>query len=410
MYKKRILEEPLLKNLDKKSISIILGPRQSGKTTLLKKIFNDVQYRKFYLDLDIFENRKVFTSYSEVITYLKFNGYEEKEKFVLFLDEFHTVKGIDKILKNLYDHHPNLKIFATGSSSLEIVKSISESLAGRKNIFHLYPLNFEEFIFFKDEDLAVKLSKASHNLPQIIKEKLEQYVKEFCIFGGYPAVVLAKNLDEKKEILKSIFDLFIKKDLIEFLNIKNPYSALDILKFLAFNVGKIINYSEICTVNHIDINTLKRYLNILNETFITAFILPFYTNKNKEIVKAPKVYFYDMGTRNYFLKDFTDFNSRVDNSFLIENYIFSELIKKSDFLTQIKFWRDKNGREVDFIIERENQIEAYEVKYKSTIKMKDLANLLYFKKIYKKAKLFLFNIVKPEIKIKNLTSLFYFEI
>jgi len=410
MYKKRLLEDTLIKDTNKRHISIILGPRQSGKTMLLKQLKGKTKYNNLFVDLDIIENKRIFSSYTELLNYLKFNGYNEKEKFVLFLDEFHTVKGIDIILKNIYDHHPNLKIFATGSSSLGIVKHLKESLAGRKNIFYLYPLSFEEFIYFKDEDLAEKLKNIKSNIPQIIQEKLNHYVKEFCIFGGYPEVVLSKSMSEKKEILKNIFDLFVKKDLLEFLNIKNPYAALDILKYLALNIGKIINYSELCTFNHININTLKRYLDILNQTFIISLIQPFYTNKNKEVVKAPKVYFYDPGARNYFLKDFNDFDSRVDNSFLIENFLFSQFIKKSDFLTQIKFWRDKNKREIDFVVEKEGKLAAYEVKYKNEIKRKNLSNLLYFKNTYKKAKIFLYNITKPKFRLKNLNTLNYFEV
>jgi hypothetical protein len=257
MYKKRILEQILLKTLDKRSISIILGARQVGKTSLLKRLKDIIKCRSLFIDLDIYENRRIFSSYTETINYLKFNGYNEKEKFVLYLDEFHTVKGIDKILKNLYDHHPNIKIFATGSSSLEIVRHLKESLAGRKSIFYLYPLTFEEFVYFKDEELAEKFKKVEKNsLPQIIKEGLNRYVKEFCVFGGYPQVVLTSKTEEKREVLRDIFDLFVKKDLIEFLNIKNPYAALDILKYLALNIGKIINYSHICSANNIDINTL----------------------------------------------------------------------------------------------------------------------------------------------------------
>jgi hypothetical protein len=411
MYKKRILEQILLKTLDKRSISIILGARQVGKTSLLKRLKDIIKCRSLFIDLDIYENRRIFSSYTETINYLKFNGYNEKEKFVLYLDEFHTVKGIDKILKNLYDHHPNIKIFATGSSSLEIVRHLKESLAGRKSIFYLYPLTFEEFVYFKDEELAEKFKKVEKNsLPQIIKEGLNRYVKEFCVFGGYPQVVLTSKTEEKREVLRDIFDLFVKKDLIEFLNIKNPYAALDILKYLALNIGKIINYSHICSANNIDINTLKRYLNILTETFIISLVSPFFTNKNKEIVKSPKVYFYDTGARNYFLKDFTQFDSRTDAPFLLENFLFSQLIKKSDFLTQIKFWRDKNGREVDFVVEKEGVINAYEVKYKKEIKKKDLSYLFYFKNLYKNAKIYLFNITKPKTEFKEVKFISYFEV
>lgn len=410
MYKHRELEPKLVKQIEKRQITILLGARQTGKTFLLKRIKDIAPYKTFFIDLDIYENRQTFTSYSSAINYLRFNGYKEKERFVLFLDEFHTVKGIEKVLKNLYDNHPKIKIFATGSSSLEVIKHLKESLAGRKGIYYLYPLTFQEFIMFKDEEFARQLNEFNlQDLPKIIVDKLTCYLKEFCIFGGYPDSALAGDEAEKKEILRNIFDLFVKKDLIEFLNIRNPQSALDILRYLALNIGQIINYSDLCTTNHIDINTLKRYLYILQETFIIKTIPPFFTNKNKEIVKAPKIYFFDLGARNYFIKDWTSFDLRMDNAFLFENFIFSQLQKKKDYWTEIKYWRDKNGREVDFIVEKDRELMAYEVKCKTYIKRKDLSNLLFFKNLYKEAQLFLVNIEPVEdLGVDNLKTLRYF--
>jgi len=343
---------------------------------------------------------------------LKFNGYKEKERLILFLDEFHTVKGIGQLLKNIYDNHPDIKIFATGSSSLEVVKHLKESLAGRKCIYCLYPLTFKEFISFKDEEFAGRLENSNLSiLPKIIVDELSRFVKEFCIFGGYPAVVLAYNESDKKDALRNIFDLFIKKDLLEFLNIKNPDAALNILRYLALNIGNIINYSDLCTTNHIDINTLKKYLHILNETFIIKSISPFFTNKNKEIVKAPKIYFFDSGARNYFIKDFTPFALRRDNGFLGENLFFSQMEKKKDYFTTIKYWRDKNGREVDFILEESGSLKAYEVKCKTNIKRKDLSNLFFFKSLYKDAQISLVNIEPTQdLRLKDLTSYSYFEV
>ncbi|MDI6735481.1 MAG: ATP-binding protein [bacterium] len=409
MYKLRELESDLVKQIEKRQITILLGARQTGKTFLLKRIKEISSYKTLFIDLDIYENRQIFASYSEAINYLKFNGYKDKERFVLFLDEFHTVRGIEKVFKNLYDNHPEIKIFATGSSSLEVIKYLKESLAGRKSIYYLYPLTFQEFIMFKDDGFARQINDSTLDaLPKIIVDKLTCYIKEFCIFGGYPDVVLSENDTEKKEILRSIFDLFVKKDLIEFLNIKNPQSALDILRYLALNIGQIINYSNLCSTNHIDINTLKRYLHILQETFIIKTIPPFFTNKNKEIVKAPKIYFYDMGARNYFIKDWTFFDLRMDNGFLSENFIFSQLQKKKDYWTEIKYWRDKNGREVDFIVQKDKELMAYEVKSKTNIKRKDLANLFYFKNLYKEAQLFLVNIESGEnLWVDNLKTIRY---
>jgi len=401
MYKPRQLEKELVKQIEKKQITILLGARRTGKTFLLRRIRDICPYKNLFIDLDIFENRKTFASYSETINYLKFHGYKEKERFVLFLDEFYSAPGIEKVLKNLYDNNPDIKIFATGSSSLDIIKHLKESLAGRKSIYCLYPLTFQEFINFKDEEFSEKLKNLDGKiLPQIISDRLTMYLKEFCIFGGYPETALEENEDFRKEILRNTFDLFVKKDLIEFLKLKNPQAALDILKYISLNIGQITNYSDLSTTCHIDINTLKKYLQILEETYIIKIIPPFFTNKKKEIVKAPKIYFIDAGARNYFIKDFTHFDFRSDKDFLFENFIFSEFKKKIDYWTEIRYWRDKNGREIDFITRKDKEIKAYEVKCKSNVKGKDLKNLLFFKNLYNDAQLFLINI-EP---VKNLRS------
>ncbi|RMH98608.1 MAG: ATP-binding protein [Calditrichaeota bacterium] len=411
MYYQRDIEKKLIASVESRKITVLLGPRQSGKTTLLKHLHQQIPSQTLYVDLDIFENQRNFAGYQEALRFLRFHGYSPEKRFVLFLDEFQGIAGIDRVLKNLYDHEPQLKIFATGSSSLAIVKRLRESLAGRKQIFHLYPLCFEEFIRFKEPALSEKLAVADmRQLPPTIREQLNHYVEEFCIFGGYPEVVLTSIRDEKIEILRSIFDLYVKKDLIGLLNIRNPDAAYNILRYLAINMGNPINYSDISTSQSIDINTLRHYLNILNETYLIKTITPFFTNKTKEIVRAPKAYFIDPGVRNYFLKNFVPLADRVDAGALGENFVFAQLLKKSDFLTEIKYWRDKNKREVDFVVEREQELRAYEVKYRHRISRNMIGGLLAFKRQYPQAHCYLVNIRSPNLNIPEINEREYFEI
>ena len=411
MYHKRILEERLKNSLGNHRITVLIGPRQSGKTTLIKHIFNEVTEPKLYLDLDILENQEIFSSYNEVVRYLEFNGYRADKMFYLFLDEFQALNDISRILKNLHDHHTKLKIFVTGSSSLEILEKFKESLAGRKEIFYLYPLTFQEFLSFKDETFAQKLESSSNSeIPLTIRRKLMSYLREALIYGLYPEVALTPDENEKKEIIRSIVDLFVKKDLISLLKMKNPQAALNILRYIAINIGGVINYSDISATQHIDLNTLKRYLLLLNETFILKTVKPFFRNKNKEIVKAPKIYFVDAGIRNYFLKNFSPPEQRPDIGFLAENFALSQFLKRADFLTEIKFWRDKNGREIDFVLQRENQIKAYEIKWKSRITIRDVANLEFFKKSYNEAKAFLVSPEKPNLGLGTIQEIDFFDL
>ncbi len=411
MYFTRQLENQITKALSNHRITVVCGPRQSGKTTLLKHIFEECSSPKLFLDLDILENQDIFSSYREVVRFLEFNGYKQKNPFILFLDEFQTAPNISGILKNLHDHHPNLKIMATGSSSLSVLEQFKESLAGRKEILHLYPLTFQEFIQFKDLETAQKIKETSiKNIPITVRQQLIAYLKEFLIFGGYPEVALAVDPMEKKEVIRSIFDLFVKKDLIALLKMKNPQAAANILRYVAVNMGSVLNYSDLSTSQHIDINTLKRYLMILNETFILKSISPFFTNKNKEIVKAPKIYFVDAGVRNYFLKNFSLMDERPDAGFLAENFVLSQALKQNDFLTEIKFWRDKNGREIDFVFQRENKLMAYEIKWKKKINLKDVAHLRFFKRSYPQAGVYLVSLHKAKLRLDDIGERDFFEI
>ena len=209
--KTRICFDSLLKQKKDKKISILIGSRQVGKTTLLKelhKIFGGL-----FLDIDVFSDYEKVSSYENFINTLKINGYNQKQKvmFFVFLDEFQRYEDLTSVLKNIYDNHDNIKIFASGSSSLTIKSNIQESLAGRKHITYIYPLNFEEFLIFQErEDLTLKIKNLrriqSKNYYTLIPDVFS-LLEEFLIFGGYPDVVLAKGND-KKEALKDILDLF----------------------------------------------------------------------------------------------------------------------------------------------------------------------------------------------------------
>src|SRR3989344_1079387 len=291
----------------RRKISILVGARQVGKTTLLKGIYEELSKtcKCLFLDLDILSNYEKISTYESLLNTVKLNGYEEnkKEFFYLFLDEFQKYPNITKIMKNVYDNLNNLKIYASGSSSLLIKNEIQESLAGRKNITNIYPLDFEEFIWFKQD---IKLAEGYLNMIKLRGDKLynslkeyNELLKEYMVFGGYPDVVLAKSKDEKIKSLDSIFDLYVRKDLVDYLKIDKILEMKKMIEFIAVNNGQKIKYEEISKLNSLGFKEIKDNLEILSETFIIKIIKPFYTNKNKEIVKIPKIYFMDNGVRNY---------------------------------------------------------------------------------------------------------------
>jgi predicted AAA+ superfamily ATPase len=357
-------------------------------------------HKSLFLDIDLFSDFEKIAKYENIINTLKLHGFKEgsNEPFFLFLDEFQRYEDVSVILKNLYDHQENLKIYATGSSSLTIKQSIQESLAGRKLIYNLYPLDFEEFLDFRDDESAVELYRNSSsligkNLGSILG-KLADYLKEFMVFGGYPEVVLTEGVEAKREILRSIFDLYVKKELVEYLKIEKIYPVKLIIEYLAINNGQKVKYDELSKISGLSQKMVKQYLDILEETFLIQTIRPFFTNKNKELIKIPKIYFIDPGVANYFVKNFNPLELRKDAGFLFENFIFSEVLKKGAESTGLKFWGDKNQREVDLVIDNPARLIALEMKYKERIKDVDFSGLQAFESMYgdRGPELFLVNI------------------
>lgn len=389
MYRYRTLLDELISHIENKKITILVGPRQVGKTTLMKQLYEIFKnkYRCLFFDLDIPSQYFKVNTYESFINSLKLEGYNDfGPLYVVFLDEFQRYPDMSIVLKNVADHHQNIKIYASGSSSLAINQSIQESLSGRKRIVYVYPLCFKEYLKFLQYDHLVEkienlFSISSDNLKQLLPE-LYSELNKFLIYGGYPEVALADNEKEKKEILASIFDLYVKKDLIDFLKIDKIRQAKTIIEFLSINNGQQINYNQISQLVGLDDKTVKNYIEILKETFIVFVQRPWFTNKNKELSKLPKIYFIDNGVRNFFINNFTNIELRSDASFLFEGFIISECIKNGIPSDALKYWRTKNKQEVDIIIDYGINLKIIEIKYKDKIKKSDFTGLLAFKRYY----------------------------
>ena len=384
--KKRKLYKKLLEEKNSKKISIIIGPRQVGKTTLLKQLHDEIGGH--YIDFDILENVEKYNTYTNFINSIKLEGYNEKDKFILFIDEFQKYTDLTKVLKNVYDNHSNIKIYATGSSSIMIKDRIQESLAGRKFLHNIYPLDFEEFLYFKGESLS-KLKKLQNFSGELPITEYKYLLEEYLIYGGYPEVVLSK---EKEKVLTSIFDTFIKQDLVDYLNIKEVLGVKKLIQYIAINNGQKLNITDISEQLSLSREKIESYFEVLQETFIFKKVIPFFTNKTKEIKKAYKQYFIDPGVRNYFCNNFNKLEVRDDKGFLFETLILGELIKNSNY--EIKYWQDKKNREVDFIIDKVYEIIGLEVKFKTKLKSSDYKNLELIKEFVKKS--YLVNLSKQD--------------
>lgn len=299
-------------------------------------------------------------------------------------------------MKNIYDNHKNIKIFASGSSSLKIKEQIQESLAGRKKLYHLFPLDFEEFLWFKEKGITQLKNTPYLSGDNINMGILSELLEEYLIYGGYPEVVLSKN---KKEIFQSIFDLYVKKELVGYLKFGKIIGIKKLIEYLALNNGQKIKYDEAANRCSLKQYEVKEYLEILKETFLIDIIRPFYTNKNKELVKIPKIYFIDNGVRNYFINNFNKLSLRKDSGFLFEGLVFQEF-KKNGF-ENIKFWQDKNKHEVDFVLDLISRQIPVEVKFKNKLKHEDFVGLNIFQEEYKNEKQYLINLGSQKKKGKT---------
>lgn len=351
IYIKRRLEEKIRKYLPKKEVLAVIGPRQSGKTTLLKRIFKNLK-NALFID---FEDREKLELFDKDIK--AFADLYVKEYNYLFIDEFQYAKEGGKNLKYIFDNY-KIKIIISGSSVSELSIQSIKYLVGRIFVFSLYPLSFSEFLEYKDKKIYEIYNNSNKFSEQIIK-KLNEYYKEFCIYGGYPRVVLSESREEKQIVLKNIYNTYILKEIKEILGLKEDYKLSKLIHALALQIGGMINYTELGNLTDCNYKEIITNLNILKKTFVTTENKPFYTNKRLELSKNPKVFFIDNGFRNFVINNFQNFKDRTDKGQLNENFVSSEIIK-SEF--DLRYWRTKSKAEIDFIIEKEGKITSIEVK------------------------------------------------
>ncbi len=362
--------------IENDKICFIVWPRQVGKTTFIKKIFEEIHTdNKQYLNMENFEYHRFFQSVSDIENFINNTIVEKNKKYYLFLDEFQKVKNISPILKYLYDEHKNIKIIVSGSNNIEINKNIKESFAWRKRIYYMRPLDIQEFISWK-ENIDIKNTNSFIKNPKN-KYKLENYIQEFWIYGWFPKVVLARSSKDKIQELADIFDFWFNRDIVLYTN--KLYEFKELTRQLAFNNWNTANYSSLASLSHISAPSVKKFIQVLKETFLVIEQKPFFNNKLKEINKSPKIYFLDPGFRNYIISRY-DFSSQ-EFGILFENIMLSDLIKNWLWYDDLKFWRTNDENyEVDLILE--SQKKAYEFKWKDKLKSSDKSWLNKFLKTY----------------------------
>ncbi|OQY00805.1 MAG: hypothetical protein B6I26_05870 [Desulfobacteraceae bacterium 4572_130] len=371
---KRTILTKLEKALKNRKILILKGRRQVGKTTILKKLKQVLKNKKtafFFADdlsqQDFFKNPEILMDY----LILKY-GFKKKERFFLFIDEFQHIKKAGLFLKNLYDKYDNLKIVVSGSSSLKITKN-TEFLTGRHLSFNIQSISFLEFISYKEKkdfnSLNINNTKTIEKFYRVWEKNLEKYFMEYLRFGGYPEIICLQNIEEKKENLNQLLKTYIEKDIIELLNVGNVIVFKNLFKVLCTQTGSLINIKELSNLLSSSQDTIKKYMNILEETYLVKRISPFYTNSRKSIKKMQKIFVLDTGIVNLINRNIDDFTNIPNIGKEAENFVFNELY--STYNNDLYFYRTISGVEIDFVID-EKKITLLEVKYQNKVNFKKI--------------------------------------
>ncbi len=355
VYVKRDMEAEIEKYMKEKEILSVVGPRQCGKTTMINMILDRQEKKGKVVERLSFDDQKVLSVFERDVD--SFAEMHIKGKDILFIDEVHYSKESGKRLKYIYDKF-GTKMIISGSSAPEMSIYSLKYLVGRILTFTLFPFSFREFLRYKEPSIMGTFERGAYK--DTITERLNRHLEEYLTFGGFPRVVISEGEEEKKRILGGIMNTYLLREIREILDISEDYKLMDLLKSLSLQIGNIINYNELSTLTGYSYLELKKYLNVLEKTFICSFVRPFFTNKRTEIVKNPKVYFFDTGFRNACIDNFS--KERADKGSIYEDFIFTELSRRGE---NAKFWNTKSSAEMDFVIEKEGGLIPIEVKTKT---------------------------------------------
>lgn len=342
MYK-RFLETKIREKFFQGKVIIIVGARQTGKTTLSLKIVSEFGDSVKVLNGDNPTDRDLLNNRD--FNFLKNLIGEAK---IVFIDEGQKIGTIGQTLKLLVDNFKSQKqVVVTGSSAFNLLEKTQEPLTGRKFVFNLYPLALSEI--YRD------------GMIDFLKE-----IETLLVFGNYPEVVSRPSFDEKREALQEISSSYLYKDILGFQKVKSPDILVKLLRALALQIGSEVSYTELANISGIDKKTAERYIDILEKNYILFRFSPFAKNKRKIISKLKKIYFWDVGIRNAVIGNFNFLSSRGDAGPLWENFVIAERMKYQAYnkiSSENYFWRTYDGAEIDFVEERDGKLHAYEIKW-----------------------------------------------
>jgi predicted AAA+ superfamily ATPase len=338
---RRQLEPHIENDFFKGKVIVLLGARQVGKSTLIRMLPSCQSRKTLWLDGENADVRQLLDQTNSNRLKQLCAGHE-----VVVIDEAQKMNQIGSVLKLFADYLPEIQVVASGSSAFELRNSLNEPLTGRKFEFNLYPISFPEMV-------------AHTNLLEEIRE-----LPRRLIYGYYPEIVTHPN--DAERLLRFLSDSYLYKDIFLFKGIKKPEKMLDLLRLLAWQIGSEVNTHELSKTLKMDHQTIESYITMLEQAFVIYRLPAYHTNQRTELKKAKKIYFNDTGIRNAIINDFRPVEVRNDTGALFENYIINELRKQNEYsqtFARFYFWRNIDQREIDLIVEKNNQLHPYEIKW-----------------------------------------------
>lgn len=363
----RTVLEEIRQDIRREEIAFLAGPRQAGKTTIMKIIQGELLAageKALFLSLDYEYDRVYFSSQQSLLKKVELE-LGSGPGFV-FIDEIQRMEDAGLFLKGIQDRGLPYKFIVSGSGSVDLKAKIKESMLGRKRVYEVYPLSLLEFVNFKTD------YRYADRLPDFFtleKARSSDLLLEYLNYGGYPRVVLETESREKLRVMNEIYQGYISKDIAYLLHVEKIEAFGQLMKTLADQAGKIINYSELAATLGISLPTVKNYCWYAEETYILRRITPFFRNIRSEISKSPSVYFSDLGFRNYALGVLGNLQRPDDLGFAFQNLVYLILREKVRWSgARIHFWRTKSKTEIDFVIDTGRSVIPVEVKYKDLAK------------------------------------------
>lgn len=413
MIKRKIFSK-LVEHLSSDQMTILIGPRQVGKTYLMSELRKKLEaggQKTVWLNLDNEEDKKRLASQADLLSYIELQV--GKEGATIFIDEIQRKEDAGLFLKGIFDMQTPYKFVVSGSGSLELKAKIPESMAGRKQLFTIDPISFEEFVNFKTN---YQYEDRLSDFFKLEEGKLARLLSEYMVFGGYPRVVLAQTVSAKQSQMQEIYRSYIDRDIHDLLHLEKTEAFTNLLKIIASQIGSLVNVTELASTVGIDEKTIRHYLFYLEQTFIIIKVTPYFRNIRSEITKSPIYYFVDIGLRNWLLGLFglPEIPSPL-SGYLFENVVFNTLKSQTELSpTQIHFWRTKDQAEVDFILEKGLEVIPVETKHTRLSKIEITRSFRSFLARYKPAKGYVVHVGNKEerktVGNTNIELLSYFKL